>query len=85
MKTYLAVAFAFLAGCGVQPVLTALEVLAPVAKDAITMLVQERWGSRAEVDVETASCFRTDEQCGAQLVGDDEIDFVYTTCRGKAR
>ncbi len=64
---------------------TALEVLlSPYAGDALATLVQERWGPDAECDVETAGCFRTDEQCGAQLVGDDDIDFVYSTCRCEA-
>lgn len=78
-----ALALVFVVACTPGAV-TALEILAPVAKDALAMLVHERWGSDAEVDVDTASCFRTDEQCGAQVVGDDEIEFVYTTCRGKA-
>lgn len=63
---------------------TVFDVLAPFAGDAIGQLVRERWGDDAEVDVETAGCFRTDEQCGAQVVGDDDTEFVYTTCRGEA-
>lgn len=62
---------------------TALEVLAPVAVDALTQLVAERWGSNAEVDTETAGCFRAPASV-AVLVGDDDLEFVYAVCRAKA-
>ncbi len=78
-----ALALVFVVAC-TPGAITALEILAPYAGDALQVLVQERWGPDAECDVETAGCFRTDEQCGAQVVGDDDIDFVYSTCRCKA-
>lgn len=72
------------ASCTPGTAKTVFDVLKPFAGDAIEQLVRERWGDDAEVDIETAGCFRTDEQCGAQVVGDDDIEFVYTTCRGEA-
>lgn len=62
---------------------TALEILAPAAIDALTQLVLERWGSNAEVDKETAGCFRAPASV-AVLVGDDDLEYVYTVCRAKA-
>lgn len=75
---------AFVPGCGAGPAaLTALEVIAPSAIDAITDLVKERWGSDAEVDTDSLGCYRAPEAC-AEIVGDDYRDHVYACCRGKA-
>ncbi len=86
---YAALIVAFVAGCiaggcGAGPAaLTALEVIAPSAVDAITMLVKERWGSDSEVDTDSLGCYRAPEAC-AELVGDDYRENVYACCRGKA-
>lgn len=74
---------AFLAGCGTAPAaLTALQLIAPSAVDALTQLVKERWGSEAEVDTESMGCFRAPDAC-ADIVGDDYHEFEYACCRAK--
>ena len=62
---------------------TVLDLIAPAAIDALTQLVSERWGADAEVDEETAGCFRAAADV-AELVGDDDQEYVYVVCRAKA-
>jgi len=79
------IALAFVVGCGAAaPALTALEVIAPTAVDAITRLVKDRWGSGAEVDIDTAGCVPS-PSTDSEWWGDDYEEFVYARCRGKAR
>lgn len=76
-----------LTACGLfesAPVKSALDIIAPAAADALTKLVTERWGAGAEVDAETAGCFRADNERVAELVGDDDLEYVYAVCRAKA-
>ncbi len=69
--------------CDTPAAQTALDVVAPLAVDALTSLVKQRWGSDAEVDVPTANCVKAPESA-ADWFGDDDRDFEYITCRGKA-
>jgi hypothetical protein len=73
-------------GCGLfggEAAKSALEVIAPTAVDAITRLVKDRWGSEAEVDIDTAACVPS-PRSDSEWWGDDDDDFVYARCRGKA-
>lgn len=80
----IALLLAFVTGCGAAPLAFAtLQTLAPTAVDAVTQLVRERWGSDAEVDVPSAGCFEAPDRV-ADFVGDDDREFVYACCRGKA-
>ena len=62
---------------------TVLEVAAPAIVEALTQLVKERWGDDARVDRNTAGCFRASAGV-AELVGDDDREYVYVVCRAKA-
>ena len=63
---------------------SALNVIAPLAVDAITMLVRDRWGADAEVDRATAACIPAPPSAADWFGDDDDHDFEYATCRGKA-
>ena len=79
-----ALLIAFIAGCGTAPAaLTALQMISPSAVDALTQLVQRRWGTDAVVDTDSMGCFEAPKAC-ADLVGDDYRDFEYACCRAKA-
>lgn len=73
-----------LVACGSPAVRTALDlVTSPAVVDAVTWLVRDRWGSDAEVDVDTVACAESPKSCAFEF-GDDYEEFVYLTCRGKA-
>ncbi len=76
-----------LGGCALlesPPVKSALEVLAPNAVDAITRLVKDRWGSDAEADTDSMACVPAPSSSADWFGDDDENDFEYALCRGKA-
>lgn len=75
-----------LGGCALlesQPAKSALEVLADDGVDAITRLVKDRWGSDAEADTRTMACVPAPPS-SADWWGDDDNEFEYALCRGKA-
>ncbi len=74
------------AGCGLLASEGAQHVLreiAPSAVDAITQLVHDRWGSDAKVDTTTTTCVVAPPS-SPDWFGDDEGEYVYALCRGKA-
>ncbi len=83
---YLLFALTLAAGCGLlasEGAQNALKVIAPHAVDAITQLVQDRWGAGAEVDTTTTTCVVAPPSA-PDWFGDDEGEYVYALCRGKA-
>lgn len=74
------------AGCGLlasEGAQNVLREIAPSAVDAITQLVQDRWGADAEVDKSTTTCVVAPPS-SPDWFGDDEGEYVYALCRGKA-
>ncbi len=74
------------ASCGgAAPVAkSALESVAPVAVDLLTKLIQDKFGSDAEVDVPSSRCVETepDHEAFGEDYEDDE-PWTYIKCRGK--
>lgn len=63
-------------GCGGPAAKTALDVIAPIAADALTALIQERFGS--DTDEASAGCFPIPGD-----FNDDGDGYVYILCRAK--
>ena len=63
---------------------SALEVIAPNAVDAITKLVKDRWGTDADVDEATTACVPAPPSSSDWFGDDDDEEFEYALCRGKA-
>ena len=82
----LAITISLLSGCGLLgsvPVQSALEVLGPMAADALERAAKKRWGDDAAMDLESAACFPADDSV-AESFGDDYEEFEYISCRIKA-
>ncbi len=62
-------------GCGTPAAKTALDIIAPIAADALTALISDRYGS--EPDEATAACFPLPDD----FTADD--GYVYAMCRAK--
>ena len=79
-----------LQGCAaVQPLATtALKAIGPAAIDTLSQVVLEEHGEDATIVMESAGCFPVSDLTTenlANLVGDDEIDYVYISCRVRVR
>ena len=72
----LAVILAVVAACGTPAAKSALEVIAPIAADALSDLISDRFGS--DTDEGTAGCFELPEG-----FNDDGEGYVYIICRAK--
>ena len=74
MKKWMIAVFV-LCACGTPVAQSALEVLAPIAADTLTQLIDDRYGK--EVDEGSAGCF-------ALPAGFNDDEFEYAICRAKA-
>lgn len=89
MKRTIAIAL-LVAGCAsAQPlVMSALEAIGPAAVDALTRAVLDEYGDDAHLVMESAGCFPVSDvsaEALADLVGDDQQEFVYVACRVRVR
>jgi hypothetical protein len=60
----------------------------PAAIDALSQAVLAEHGDDAQLMMESAGCFPVSEISAenlANLVGDDELDYVYIACRVRVR
>lgn len=69
------IAWAGIAACG-PAAKTALDVIAPIAADALSDLISERFGSATDED--SAGCFELPSE-----FNDDDEGYVYILCRAK--
>ncbi len=77
-----------LTGCGalMPTIKSLLEVVGPMAVDALAKEVLTRWGEDGVIDQETAGCFPVlGLEAVRDFMGDDDEEFVYIVCRAKVR
>lgn len=76
IRHWILVAALGMAACGSPAAKTALDVIAPIAADTLTAIIQDRFGTAPDED--TGECFELPES-----FNDDGEGYVYALCRGK--